>query len=84
MEWSDLVHLALFNMTAYKPQKYYDVDINILPYLDNHWTSMYLPPKVCFIFHSKYCIPQVYSVIDILTILIIIELSNHFTIFNFK
>lgn len=49
MEWSDLVHLALFNMTAYKPQKYYDVDINILPYLDNHWTSMYLPPKVCLI-----------------------------------
>ncbi|CAI6360085.1 unnamed protein product [Macrosiphum euphorbiae] len=46
MEWSDLVHLALFNMTAYKPQKYYDVDINILPYLDNHWTSMYLPPKI--------------------------------------
>uniref|UniRef100_A0A2S2QAA0 Metal-response element-binding transcription factor 2 n=1 Tax=Sipha flava TaxID=143950 RepID=A0A2S2QAA0_9HEMI len=46
MNWSDLVHLALFNMTAYKPQKYYDVDMNILPYLDNHWNSMYLPPKI--------------------------------------
>lgn len=46
MDWSDLVHLALFNMTAFKPQKYYDVDINILPYLENHLTSMYLPPNV--------------------------------------
>ncbi|XP_050441685.1 PHD finger protein 19 isoform X2 [Adelges cooleyi] len=46
MEWADLVHLALFNMTAYKPQKYYDVDVSILPYLENHWNSMYLPPKI--------------------------------------
>lgn len=60
MEWSDLVHLALFNMTAYKPQKYYDVDINILPYLDNHWNSLYLPPKVCifeiFIIYVQFLI----------------------------
>lgn len=48
MEWSDLVHLALFNMTANKPQKYYDVDLNILPFLDTHWNSMYLPPKVSY------------------------------------
>ncbi|XP_050530580.1 PHD finger protein 19 [Daktulosphaira vitifoliae] len=46
MEWADLVHLALFNMTAYKPQKYYDVDSDILLYLDTHWNSMYLPPKI--------------------------------------
>ncbi|CAH0388322.1 unnamed protein product [Bemisia tabaci] len=45
MTWSDLVHLALFNLTAYECRKYHDLD-NLMKFLLSNWSSLQLPPKM--------------------------------------
>lgn len=46
MKWVDLVHLMLFNLTAYNSKKYYDLDTVIIPYINDNWHALQLPPKV--------------------------------------
>jgi hypothetical protein len=46
MKWVDLVHLMLFNLTAYNSKKYYDLDTTIIPYINDNWHALQLPPKV--------------------------------------
>jgi polycomb-like protein 2 len=46
MKWVDLVHLMLFNLTAYNSKKYYDLDTTIIPYINDNWHALQLPPKI--------------------------------------
>ena len=46
MKWVDLVHLMLFNLTVYNSKKYYDLDTIIIPYINDNWHALQLPPKV--------------------------------------
>nr|CAD7568648.1 unnamed protein product [Timema californicum] len=46
MKWVDIVHLALFNLTIFHAKKYYDLDLSIIPYVNTHWNSFQLPPKI--------------------------------------
>lgn len=46
LKWVDLVHLMLFNLTAYNSKKYYDLDTIIIPYINDNWHALQLPPKV--------------------------------------
>lgn len=46
MKWVDLVHLMLFNLTSYNCKKYYDLDSVIIPYINDNWQALQLPPKV--------------------------------------
>lgn len=46
MKWVDLVHLMLFNLTAFNSKKYYDLDTVIIPYINDNWHALQLPPKV--------------------------------------
>lgn len=49
MKWVDLVHLMLFNLTSYNTKKYYDLDSVIIPYINDNWHALQLPPKVSYI-----------------------------------
>lgn len=49
MKWVDLVHLMLFNLTVYNSKKYYDLDTIIIPYINDNWHALQLPPKVWII-----------------------------------
>lgn len=46
LNWVELVHLMLFNLTAYNVMKYYDLDSVIIPYINDNWHALQLPPKV--------------------------------------
>lgn len=46
LKWVDLVHLMLFNLTAFNSKKYYDLDTVIIPYINDNWHALQLPPKV--------------------------------------
>lgn len=46
MKWVDLVHLMIFNLTAFNSKKYYDLDTVIIPYINDNWHALQLPPKV--------------------------------------
>ncbi|XP_022906508.1 polycomb protein Pcl [Onthophagus taurus] len=46
LKWVDLVHLMLFNLTAYNSKKYYDLDTIIVPYINDNWHALQLPPKI--------------------------------------
>lgn len=46
MKWVDLVHLMLFNLTAFNCRKYYDLDTILVPYINDNWNTLQLPPKV--------------------------------------
>nr|BAW19575.1 metal response element binding transcription factor 2 [Gnatocerus cornutus] len=46
MKWVDLVHLMLFNLTAYNSKKYYDLDTIVIPYINDNWHALQLPPKI--------------------------------------
>lgn len=39
----------LFNLTASNSKKYYDLDTVIIPYINDNWHALQLPPKVIFI-----------------------------------
>lgn len=46
MNWDDLVHLILFNLTVFHSKKYYDLDSVILPYMNDNWNHLQLPFKL--------------------------------------
>ncbi|KAK4882933.1 hypothetical protein RN001_006252 [Aquatica leii] len=46
LNWVELVHLMLFNLTAYNVLKYYDLDSVIIPYINDNWHALQLPPKI--------------------------------------
>lgn len=46
MKWVDLVHLMLYNLTVYNAKKYYDLDTVIVPYANDNWLTLQLPPRV--------------------------------------
>lgn len=46
MKWVDLVHLMLYNLTIYNAKKYYDLDTVIIPYANDNWLTLQLPPRV--------------------------------------
>jgi len=46
MKWVDLVHLMLYNLTVYNAKKYYDLDTVIIPYANDNWYTLQLPPRV--------------------------------------
>lgn len=46
LKWVDLVHLMLYNLTVYNAKKYYDLDTVIIPYANDNWNSLQLPPRV--------------------------------------
>ncbi|XP_012228715.1 metal-response element-binding transcription factor 2 isoform X3 [Linepithema humile] len=46
MKWVDLVHLMLYNLTVYNAKKYYDLDTVIIPYANDNWHTLQLPPRI--------------------------------------
>ncbi|XP_043488172.1 uncharacterized protein LOC122515067 isoform X3 [Polistes fuscatus] len=46
LKWADLVHLMLYNLTVYNAKKYYDLDTVIIPYANDNWNSLQLPPRI--------------------------------------
>ncbi|KAM0736465.1 Metal-response element-binding transcription factor 2 [Formica fusca] len=46
MKWVDLVHLMLYNLTVYNAKKYYDLDTVIIPYANDNWYTLQLPPRI--------------------------------------
>ncbi|RZF35199.1 hypothetical protein LSTR_LSTR017004 [Laodelphax striatellus] len=46
MGWVDVVHLALFNMTVFRAEKYHHIDEHIVYFINCNWASLQLPPKV--------------------------------------
>lgn len=46
LKWVDLVHLMLYNLTVYNAKKYYDLDTVIVPYANDNWNTLQLPPRV--------------------------------------
>ncbi|KAL6264740.1 hypothetical protein P5V15_004839 [Pogonomyrmex californicus] len=46
MKWVDLVHLMLYNLTVYNAKKYYDLDTVIIPYANDNWLTLQLPPRI--------------------------------------
>lgn len=48
LKWVDLVHLMLYNLTVYNAKKYYDLDTVIVPYANDNWNTLQLPPRVSY------------------------------------
>ncbi|XP_070510889.1 metal-response element-binding transcription factor 2 isoform X2 [Cardiocondyla obscurior] len=46
LKWVDLVHLMLYNLTVYNAKKYYDLDTIIIPYANDNWLTLQLPPQI--------------------------------------
>ncbi|TGZ48158.1 polycomb protein Pcl [Temnothorax longispinosus] len=46
MKWVDLVHLMLYNLTVYNAKKYYDLDTVVIPYANDNWMTLQLPPRI--------------------------------------
>lgn len=46
IKWVDLVHLMLYNLTVYNAKKYYDLDTVIVPYANDNWNTLQLPPRI--------------------------------------
>ncbi|XP_033226981.1 uncharacterized protein LOC117179371 isoform X2 [Belonocnema kinseyi] len=46
IKWVDLVHLMLYNLTVYNAKKYYDLDTVIVPYANENWNTLQLPPRI--------------------------------------
>nr|CAH7722633.1 unnamed protein product [Callosobruchus chinensis] len=53
MKWVDVVHLMLFNLTAYNVKKYYDLDTVVIPYINDNWHALQLPPKIANVTKSE-------------------------------
>nr|XP_023026268.1 polycomb protein Pcl [Leptinotarsa decemlineata]XP_023026271.1 polycomb protein Pcl [Leptinotarsa decemlineata] len=53
MKWVDLVHLMIFNLTAYNSKKYYDLDTVVIPYINDNWHALQLPPKIANVTKSE-------------------------------
>lgn len=58
LKWVDLVHLMLYNLTVYNAKKYYDFETIIIPYANDNWNTLQLPPRVSrakLISFRNYC-----------------------------
>ncbi|GLV44079.1 Polycomblike [Carabus blaptoides fortunei] len=53
LKWVDMVHLMLFNLTAFNVKKYYDLDTVIIPYVNDNWHALQLPPKIFSVSKSE-------------------------------
>ncbi|KAG5896495.1 hypothetical protein JTB14_005872 [Gonioctena quinquepunctata] len=53
VKWVDLVHLMIFNLTAYNSKKYYDLDTVVIPYINDNWHALQLPPKIANVSKSE-------------------------------
>lgn len=49
--WTDLVHLLLFNLTAYKAKNRFSEE-DIVEYANLHWSFLQLPPKIFKVLES--------------------------------
>lgn len=49
--WTDLVHLLLFNLTAYKAKNRFS-EADIVEYANLHWPFLQLPPKIFKVLES--------------------------------
>ena len=49
LKWVDLVHLMVYNLTVHNAKKYYDLDSEIIPYVNESWDTLQLPSSVSFI-----------------------------------
>lgn len=58
MKWVDLVHLMLYNLTVYNAKKYYDLDTVIIPYANDNWLTLQLPPRVGVVNIGIYSLPN--------------------------
>lgn len=46
LTWMDITHLTLYNLVMERNKKYYDLDEEILPYLNSIWLALQLPSDV--------------------------------------
>ncbi|XP_064457985.1 metal-response element-binding transcription factor 2-like isoform X2 [Ornithodoros turicata] len=46
LAWVDVTHLILYNMNVENPKKNYDLDEDILPFLNSIWLALQLPPDM--------------------------------------
>lgn len=46
LTWMDITHLTLYNLVMERNRKYYDLDDEILPYLNSIWLALQLPSDV--------------------------------------
>lgn len=46
LTWMDITHLTLYNLVMERNKKYYDLDDEILPYLNSIWLALQLPSDV--------------------------------------
>ena len=42
LNWCTIVHLVLFNLSQSRMRKYYDLDSEIMPFLNEHWDCLQL------------------------------------------
>lgn len=55
LNWSDIVHLLLFNLTEiHKNKKYYDFTTIILPYALDNWKYLQLPQRVSQLIYISF------------------------------
>lgn len=68
MKWVDLVHLMLYNLTVYNAKKYYDLDTVIIPYANDNWYTLQLPPrvKVLYFIGLQSMKPKYFNIYDVL------------------
>ncbi|XP_043216987.1 metal-response element-binding transcription factor 2-like [Amphibalanus amphitrite] len=43
IRWQEVVHLALFNLTVASQKRYHDLDLALLPWIDEHWDVLQAP-----------------------------------------
>ena len=43
IRWQEVVHLALFNLTVASQKRYHDLDLALLPWIDEHWDLLQAP-----------------------------------------
>lgn len=66
-----MVHLMLFNLTAFNVKKYYDLDTVIIPYINDNWHALQLPPKV-----NIYLLNKLYYLISLFLFLQIFNVTK--------
>lgn len=74
MKWVDLVHLMLYNLTVYNAKKYYDLDTVIIPYANDNWYTLQLPPRVRVLYFYRSTVYEIkyFYIYDILVLFDII------------
>lgn len=73
MKWVDLVHLMLYNLTVYNAKKYYDLDTVIIPYANDNWLTLQLPPRVRIFNTLEYHKTNYSNLCNILIIIMFVD-----------